>query len=338
MASADMRVRAWTRSIKHSLFPNSQAEGPLSHRLNDALRSLADRNLRGKDDRKIFLDRFPTTGQEFVSSSRWTDWWNAKTQPTLDKIEVIEKIIPSSKRWLEPVSRRQAKHPMQTLFHAIDLWGSTEPRRAESMKLLMDIGDFWAPRCKGEGTHQLQRMGWYLAPFSARHFLPPEIATEHYRSLEPASILESMLWTGSYFGVHNTEYFRLWLMDLVAAALATDALLTETGYGQDAVDLGGESGLISAKVLWIFVHRASFFDPTVDEEQAKRALVAALSMEAGRLPSDTEFLEMMSSSVCMFKTELAALGVTSEDIQKLDSTNFWIETRSTIDWDALPLV
>ena len=71
--------------------------------------------------------------------------------------------------------------------------------------------------------------------------MPPDLAYDHYCSLEPASILESMLWTGNHFKNHTTEFFQVWLLDLMAAALATDALLLEIGHRQDAVELGGDS-------------------------------------------------------------------------------------------------
>ncbi|TDK61198.1 hypothetical protein [Sapientia aquatica] len=327
MPTVELRLRAWTRAIKKELFPDESFEEPMAHRINSALQKRAMEVLINDGDRKIVEQHFPSDGKEFVSSGRWTDWWSGKVQPELSKIELIEKIFPGTMRWLKPGFSRNKEHPAHTLFYAIDLWASTEPRQNESMQLLMAIANTWAPRAKGEGPNQQRRMGWYLVPFTSKELVPPDLVLNHYCSLEPASILESMLWTGNHFKIHTTQFFQIWLMDLIAAALATDALLLEIGHGQDAVELGGDSGLISAFLLLVFIRKTSFYSQANKESEVKFAIQILINWTKESLPNNPEFTELIWIAIDRFQGELLQLGIDSDSIKNLDATtDWWLKT------------
>ena len=201
----------------------------------------------------------------------------------------------------------------------------------DAMTLLMSIADFWAPRCKGEGPHQLRRMGWYIPPFTEKCLiLPPDLAYKHYRSLEPASIMESMIWTGLHFQIQNTKFFRTWIMDLISAALATDAILHEAGNGQDAVELGGDSGLLSAIVLKIFILNSKFYLRVNEEAKFRKAIEIFVKLANGFLPNTSDFIDLIWSAAFQFERDISVFGIESSTIRKLDSTIDWMRKRPTL--------
>lgn len=250
----------------------------------------------------------PKDGAAFVSSGRWTAWWNGKEQPTLQKINVIERILPGTSRWLEQGASTLKEHPAHTLLYAIDLWGAKESKIEPAMKLLMALASAWGPKCKREGRHQVLYRGWYLTQFSANRLLPSDLALDHYRALEPASIVESMVWTGNYFKIHTTEHFQRWLLDLVAAALVTYAILNVSDIEQAAVQLGGDAGLVASCVLTAFIHEASFFARTNKERQVRKAIEGMIGLAQSRIPTDTEFHELMWVALERFEMELHLVG------------------------------
>lgn len=332
MPTVEIRVRAWARAVKAELFPDKDAESSLSHRINDEL--VARVNKLKKQLKKEEFDKLievvgPKTGAEFASSGRWASWWGGKEQPTLEKINAIEKIIPGSRRWFNQGASSWKEHPAHTLFYALDLWATTDTRIEQAMHLLIKIAAHWSPRSIREGSHQERRLGWYLEPFSNnRLILPPDLAYNHYRSLEPASIVESMLWTGNYFKIHTTEFFHRWLMDLVAAALAVDAILIELDEEQEAISMGGDSGLIASRVLWIFVSKPLHFSRRNDENEARQSLESCIWFAKEKLPIDQDFHELLWVAIDHFEREINLLGCKSGSLQEFNSKLEWIRKRA----------
>ncbi|MFA7281085.1 MAG: hypothetical protein WC100_13425 [Sterolibacterium sp.] len=318
-----MRGLAWSRDVKQKLLPGTDPAKPYANRIDEAIKKLIK---EAKGLQKQALERYwSSSNDRIVSSGRWQSWWMGREQPTPKKIELFALLFPGTQAWFSSGMPEKGQNHLLSLFHAVDLWASELESSDKAMQLLVHLGKTWRPKNITERTAKSnQQIGWYIEPFYDKR-IPSEIAMDHYRSLEPSSLIESMIWSGYFFKVQeDPELFIRWILDLVIASLATKTLLQEV-VGDEAALSAGKSGDVMGFVLEVFIYNSELY---LAPETADRSIkyLARLANgvrpyaagQATKLPLEQNFLELVLSAAYRFDAELTQYGISVDHIRALD--------------------
>ena len=320
-----MRNVVWSRVVKQALLPDSDPARPFANRINGEIVKLieAEKGLR----RDALMAIVPNYDKEIVSAGRWQGWWNG-THPAPVKVELINLLVPKSKGWFLSRMAGAGMHSLHTLLYVVDLWASRRDRSSDAMLLLMELGRVWGPRGILErGVNWRRNKGWCIGGLPKSE-IPADIALDHYRALEPSSLIEWMIWTGDFLKVHDTKLFVTWVFDLVSASLATQTLMQEAG--DDAVTLAGESADVMAFVLDVFVNQSERY---LDPKTAVRSIKPRINSVNGptssdpdrtfRLPTTPECQSLILAAAHLFDAELERHGISVASIRDLDPHMYW---------------
>ena len=343
LPTAKIRAKIYARIVRMALchkadFSMSCAnlmDGVIKAELDEMGKSLA---LTSATARK-FRESIGNREGSFVSSGRWKNWWDG-AKPDPKKIEVLQLLLPQTKHWFSPEvkdtslesfpysdtvqSRKSANglHPLHTLMCAIDLWAGGKECSINAYSMLLNIQNTWRPRTKGFARNSsIEKYGWYISPFP-NNYIPYETVVS-FRSLEPSSIMQSMLWCGDYLDISNTQIFTRWVFDLISAALVTKALIysldiDSTESGQTASDLGGESLDVMGFLIKAFISRYDAYSKPTLGTPILRSSITGLNKENTLVPDTVSLEILLEKSRKHFKSELSIHGIEINQINKLD--------------------
>lgn len=311
LPTARVRNRVWARALKLNLLPDSDPARPYAHLICEALN-----NRRIEQGGRSFGD--------FFTDSRWIDWWGGG-HPTPAKYNTIAKVVGGSHKWFEPHIAQNDEHPLHTLLYAMDLLGNPVNDFA-AFEVLVNLQHKWGARMQ-----PLEDFGWngWASPQFPSIRLPDAVATVHYSSLAPASIIRHMLWIGNAVRVEQEPQLLGWVFDLVSAAVCVFAIYNVRS--ADAMMLSGEDGEVAAFVYRIFTRQHGDLSNVADADSLGRKVEGALSVvnqNGGVLPEDREFLELLKSAVALFINELSLYGFSAAEIRALDPCLYSSETAS----------
>ena len=316
-----LRNKAWTRDISRQLFPKQNGMRPLSHLINGALIDENNKISKGYV-RQANAAILSTPKGDFISAGRWHGWWAGKTHPSDKKIEMINRILPSTADWFSPELEKNLQHRVRRLLYSVDLWkralGGFQPVHA--ILLLQKIGGKWNPvparTIKDDSSISVE--GWMLPAV-------PEIKAikllefnfeKHYRILEPSSVTHIMLLCVKYY---QEVHMKLdWVFDLVASALATMALLCKYNRDSAAFLTFGPSGDVAACVYDLFVNdREKILGKG---EDTGIVLIRSRIRTCGdNLLNDTlELAVYLYQTIEIYEQELKCYGIIREEILGID--------------------
>lgn len=225
--TASLRLRAWTRTIKGSLLPNTTGDSSGATLIRHAI----DTRQWPKQIARLIGD-----GSSSVPISSWSNWWKGQSHPDPKRVEFFDIIVPGTALLL---NTEHEAIPTDTflvrLFHAIDLYSKKESRQLQLHALLASIQRDWVPvRSKGP-----------TAKWHPKAFPDIEVTTEvllgAWRTLEPASVLPFLMQLADVVGQSRVAAsFERWRTDVLITAISVYALLSnrpsEFGHGGRAED------------------------------------------------------------------------------------------------------
>lgn len=307
LPTCNIRPKAWTRDVRSTLFKDlSHPDENVSIRVDSRIKEEIE-NLKNPDKTNLKVV-VGAKGEQFVSESRWLDWWNG-AKPSPIKIETINYLVPDSMYWFES---KPCKHPVQNFLHAVDLYAQEPALDTRSTDLLAIINEQWRPRSLNSGhISSIRKIGWNL-PVLPGHLIPANIVIEHYRPLEPASIIESMLWTGNELKVDTLEIFNKWVVDLVVSSLSIKTFIAASSY--DMNDFESRSNDIASLVMDIFLNKNESLNQDKDKEKwiSYRCNLANCGHQNG-----IDFVKLLLKAEEVFRNELLLYGITVNDIKSL---------------------
>ena len=304
-----LRNMVWARAVKHDLLPDSDPHRPHAHLICNALSKRREEGGR------------PSLGS-FFTPTRWLDWWQG-SHPTSGKFLEIDSLVKGSSRWFEPHISEQDEHPLHTLLYAMDLLGNPVSELA-AFEVLLSMQKKWGAKSNTKANFMWDG-AWYSPQFPDAK-MPNEIATHHYSSLAPASILRYMLWIGDAMRIDQLPQHKAWVFDLVSATLCIYSLYRLSG--DDSALFSGVDGDVAAMVLRSFTRMNCDINDALFKEEATRMMKTSLGIinrNASVLPDSELMLEMMVSSMRLFTIELAKYGILVTDVDCRDSGYFLVE-------------
>lgn len=347
LPTAKMRAKILARVVRMALCPKADfslscahlMDGVIKAELEEMEKSLTTASPTAAAAVRQYRKSIGNREGSFVSSGRWKNWWDG-AKPDPKKIEVLQLLLPQTKRWFSPEvidtslesftytdtvkSKKSANelHPIHTLICAIDLWAGGKECSINAYSMLLKIQNTWRPRAKVFARNSsIEKNGWYISTFPSE-VIPYEIV-RFYRYFEPASVMQSMLWCGDYLDISNTQFHTKWLFDLISAALLTKSLIysedvESTESGQTASDLGGESLDVMGLLIKAFISRYDAYSEATQGTPRLRASINSLNKDNSLVPNTESFEILLEKSRKLFQSELSIHGIEINQINKLD--------------------
>jgi hypothetical protein len=337
-----IRGRVWARVIKRELLPTTDPYRPYGNRIGAAVCARIEQLEDGEKTEALALLPYPSS--ECISSGRWSEWWQG-THPQPDRKQLFSLLVPGSAEWFSQKFSSGDEHPLHTLLFAIDVWGGKCAASDKALGILVALARKWRPReTLRKSQRYIRREGWYWPPVNGTT-LPADVASDHFRLLEPASVIEAMLWCGHAIHVESDGAFVNWVFDLLSASLATLTLLQEEGLSADAH--GGRAADLAAFVHACLVRMPAGKPPIIScleagtppDKSTLNALNAFLQARiramtppgkrgihnGGPLPADNLFLNLMSEAIQCLVLELSSFGIIARDLNDLDASIWWLK-------------
>lgn len=303
-----LRVRAWVWQVVQVICrgqprPSFAAmEIPLMNAIS---------TLKGKSQAAAVTIIPPDTT---ISASRWQGWWTGQFHPAPKYVELMEYLAPGSSRILNPQLHPRPSDPyvMQLLF-ALDRWGETTADERALFEIVRGVSERWRPRHFKKGS----RILWEAAQLPG-YAVPPDTFLLTYRVLEPSSIIHFMLYlVGEAPLIKDPDALRRWAFDLVAAALATDALLRQ--HGPEAIGQGGGTEEALMRILSMFLN---YITPPAGQPSTSALGKAVVEqLQAGAqfegmpvIPETPATLATLQAGMEAFRAALAEAGLAGLEI------------------------
>jgi hypothetical protein len=299
-----LRVRAWIWQVVQVI---CQGQPRPSFAALDIPLMNAISNLKGKNKTAAAAILPPDS---MISASRWQGWWTGQYHPKPPYVGLMELVAPGSSRILNPQLHPQPNDPyvMQLLF-ALDRLGDATADEHALFEIVRAVSERWRPRRVAHG--RVPRWGVSALPGYA---VPPDAFLTAFRVLEPSSIIHFMLHlAGGAPLTKDPLVLQRWAFDLVAAALATDALLRQQG--PEAIGQGGCTEEALMRILFMFLSymRTPARLPSVSAlgRAVKRQLRAGACLESPPvIPETPKTLATLQAGVEAFQGVLAEAGLT----------------------------
>lgn len=360
LPTAKMRSKAFARIVRMALCHKEDIKKPYAN-LMDTLIKSAMKSLIGPTSspsvsltaQKFLVDMGETDGS-FVSSGRWKDWWDG-AKPSPKKLDILDFLLPQTKLWFEPnktvfssqssfdyrdtlrsKKSEKALHPIYTFLKAVDIWASKKDATLEALELLLQIQNTWRPRQYIDfKNNNIVKGDWYVEP-RRDISIPSTMAIDNYRSLEPSSIMQFMLFSGDFLNITDTSLHSKWTFDLMSAALATKTIIYSKDIesveaGLTTSDLGGISLDIMGVLIAAFITKQEAYSMETKGTNPMSSVIKSLNRKPGTptLPTTHSFELLISKSRTLFFEELLVHGITINELKKLDPKFLLTNSRSS---------
>ncbi|MFM9913278.1 MAG: hypothetical protein ACKVN9_07085 [Methylophilaceae bacterium] len=344
LPTAKMRRKAYARIVRMALCYKTDISKSCANLMDGVIKAALEELERSHDETasrvaKSHRLKIGVKEGSFVSSGRWKNWWDG-AKPDPKSLEVLEYLLPQTRYWFSPhpgatdlenfsyqdttrlKKSAHALHPIHNFLCAVDLWASKKECSLQAISHLLAIQKTWRPRQRIDGNI---KSNWFIFPIPLKS-IPPDIVIKHIDFLSPSSIMNSMMFTGEFLNIDETEYFTRWTFDLVSAALATQALLNSFAFeseenGESAIDLAGSSADAMGFLYQVFISKYE-----LHKDIKKDITGSIMETRYGEkpkydLPSTDNFKKIIHKSLLLFESELLRHGI---NIKEISALNPWL--------------